>query len=230
MHQFLGRDCSGRCAAVSSRLAMVSLRFFGDAVLVKNTSAPTSEESWATACESCTDTTTIFVPGDCSRIRRAASMPLIFGMMASMMTRSGLSRWTFSRASLPSVASPQISHSGTCSSKLLIPVRDNSWSSTRSIRAGIVLTHPFKSFEKVRLREHSLFSYRVNIVRSRSPRLPTRQIVSYLRWFASARGRHAGCCLWLVLERSEPRCLQHDRSFVGDHPLDEIQPVPQQSI
>ena len=69
------------------------------------------------------------VPGRTAFIRSVASMPLITGMEMSTMATSGLSRSARATASAPSVASPTISMSGSCSRSWRVASRTKAWSS-----------------------------------------------------------------------------------------------------
>lgn len=98
----------------------------------KTPSAPQAFASISSCEESCIDRSRIFVAGTTLRIWRAASIPFNMGMLTSRMIRSGSSVIACATASRPLEPSPQIVKFPF--NLLLIPVRTNSWSSTRRMR------------------------------------------------------------------------------------------------
>ena len=71
-----------------------------------------------------------FISGQSALMRRVASMPVITGIETSMITTSGRSSRTASRASAPLAASPTISMSGSARNNMRKPDLTISWSST----------------------------------------------------------------------------------------------------
>ncbi len=77
--------------------------------LLTQASAPASRVNSATVSESCMDKNRIFVSGMIERMRRAAAVPLMTGMLRSRITKSGFSSAALLTASSPSDASPHTS-------------------------------------------------------------------------------------------------------------------------
>src|SRR3990170_6322985 len=83
--------------------------------------------------------TTTLVSGHSLLIRRVASTPLQTGIWISISTTSGLEDRTCSTAINPSEASPTTSKPSWSSRRARSPFRKRSWSSTRSIRTGVMV-------------------------------------------------------------------------------------------
>jgi len=78
----------------------------------------------------------ILLLGTASLMAVHASMPPRLGIRTSISTMSGVVSAAFSTASAPSSASPTTSMSGSCSSTISRPRRNNAWSSTTRTRIG----------------------------------------------------------------------------------------------
>src|SRR3954462_3904280 len=78
----------------------------------------------------------ILVDGTASWMAVQASMPPRLGIRTSISTMSGSVSDAFCTASLPSLASPTTSMSGSCSSTICRPRRNREWSSTTRTRIG----------------------------------------------------------------------------------------------
>src|SRR6202165_2146755 len=81
-----------------------------------------------------------WVFGSFARISLVASMPLPSGRRTSMMTTSGRAHTARSLAPLQVPGSPTTLTSGVSARSALMPLRTTSWSSTRTIRSGMVPT------------------------------------------------------------------------------------------
>jgi len=79
----------GRAAVLPVKFLDKSARFEAASVLTTSASAPASRTASTICVELCMVRITIFVAGAIRRISRAASSPLMTGMLTSRITRSG---------------------------------------------------------------------------------------------------------------------------------------------
>src|ERR1700722_5673204 len=120
------------------RFLTLSTRFAIPSGLESTASTPTAEASAFPIFSPCTENKII---GRCGVERfmiDATSAPFIRGIAKSKRTRSGLSSFTFSIASTPSVASPQTSNSVCISRYVRIRDRTPALSSAMRILFGII--------------------------------------------------------------------------------------------
>src|SRR3954469_11970646 len=104
--------------------------------------APALIASYRSASSSEIVSMMIFVDGTASWIAVQASMPPRLGIRTSIRTMSGRVSDAFWTASLPSLASPTTSMSGSCSSTICRPRRNRAWSSTTRTRIGSTEREP----------------------------------------------------------------------------------------